>query len=240
MFESKNSTQFCNIYESDCSDMFESTNSTRFEHIYKSDCSDMLCQNFWYIRPFWYIISELLICLNRKILLVWGTFTNQTVLIYYIRISDMFESTNSNHFCNIYESDCSDILYQNYRYVWIEKFYSFSAHSWIRLFWYIISIFLICLNQKIRLIFATFLNQTVLIYIRISDMFESTNSTRFGHIYKSDCCDIWYQNFWCVKSKNSTHFCNIYESDRPFWYVISEFQTCLNRKILLIFGTFMN
>ena len=43
-----------------------------------------------------------------------GTFTNQTVLICYIRISDMFESKNSTHFCNIYKSDCSDILYQNF------------------------------------------------------------------------------------------------------------------------------
>ena len=103
-----------------------------------------------------------------KMLFDFGTFTNQTVLIYYIRISDMFESKNSTRFGHIYKSDRSDILYQN----------------------------LICLNQKILLIFGTFMNQTVPIYcIRISDMFKSKNSTRFGHIYKSDCSDILYQNF---------------------------------------------
>ena len=70
-----------------------------FWHIYKSDCSDIL---------------EFLICLNRKTLLVFGIFTNQTVLIYYIRISDMLESKNSTRFWNIYKSDCSDILYYNF------------------------------------------------------------------------------------------------------------------------------
>ena len=79
--------------------------------------------------------------LESKLLLIFATFMNQTVLIYYIRISDMLES-------------------------------------------------------KLLLIFATFTNQTVLIYyIRISDMLESKNSTRFGHIYKSNCSDILYQNF---------------------------------------------
>ena len=58
--------------------------------------------------------QTVLICLNQKILLIFGTFINQTVLIYYIRSFDMLESKNSTHFCNIYESDCSDILYQNF------------------------------------------------------------------------------------------------------------------------------
>ena len=112
------------------------------------DCSDMLYQNFWYvwikkfysfsahlwIRPFRYIISEFLICLNQKILLIFGTFMNQTVPIYYIRISHMFESKNSTYFRHIYESDRSDILYQNIWYVWIKKFYSCLAHLWIRPF----------------------------------------------------------------------------------------------------------
>ena len=43
-----------------------------------------------------------------------GTFTNQTVLIYYIRISDTFESNNFTDFWHIYKSDCSDMLYQNF------------------------------------------------------------------------------------------------------------------------------
>ena len=42
------------------------------------------------------------------------------------------------------------------------------------------------------------INQIVLMYyIRIRDMFEPKNSTRFGHIYKSNCSDILYQNFSC-------------------------------------------
>ena len=160
-------------------------------------------------------------CFNRKILLNFATFMNQTALIYYIRISDMFESKNLTHFCNIFKSVCFDI-YQNFRYVWINKFYLFWAHLQIRLFRYIISEFLICLNQKILLTFATFMNQTVLsefqiclnrkirlifatfanqivllYYIRTSDMFESKNSTCCGHIYKSDHSDILYQNFSC-------------------------------------------
>ena len=78
--------------------MFESKNSTRFlSHLQ--------------IRLFRYIISEFLICLNQKILLVFGTFMNQTVPIYYIRISDVFESKNSTRFWHIYKSDYSDILY---------------------------------------------------------------------------------------------------------------------------------
>ena len=59
--------------------MLESKNSTRFWNIYKSDCSDILYR----ISD---IISEFLICLNQKILLVFGTFINQTALIYYIYI----------------------------------------------------------------------------------------------------------------------------------------------------------
>ena len=103
-----------------------------FWHIYKSDCSDT-------------VISEILICLNQKILLIFATFMDQSVLICYIRISDMLESKNSTRFGHIYKSDCSDTV---------------------------ISEFLMCLNQKILHIFGTFMNQTVLIcYIRISDMF---------------------------------------------------------------------
>ena len=90
---------------------------------------------------------------ESKILLIFATFMNQTLLICYIRISGMFES-------------------------------------------------------KILLIFGTFTNQTVPIrYIRISDMFKPKNSTRFGHIYKSDCFDMSYQNFSCktrgIIKKNS-------------------------------------
>ena len=65
-------------------------------------------------QTFRYIISEFLICLNRKTLLIFGTFTNQTVLIYYIRISDTFEAKTFARFGHIYKSDCSDILYQNF------------------------------------------------------------------------------------------------------------------------------
>ena len=70
---------------------------------------------FWYhlqIKLFWYIISEFSICLNQKILLVFEAFTNEIVLMYFITISNMFESKNFNHFWNIYKSDCSDIIYQ--------------------------------------------------------------------------------------------------------------------------------
>ena len=49
-----------------------------------------------------------------KMLFDFDTFTNQTVLIYYIRIPDMFESKNSTRFGHIYKSDCSDVLYQNF------------------------------------------------------------------------------------------------------------------------------
>ena len=70
------------------------------------------------------------------------------------------------------------------------------------------------LNQKILLVFGTFMNQTVPIYyIRISDMFESKNSTRFRHIYKSDCSVYYFRISNMFESKNSTHFRNNYESD---------------------------
>ena len=39
---------------------------------------------------------------------------NQIVPIYYIRISDMFEPKNSTRFGTIYQSDRSDMLYQNF------------------------------------------------------------------------------------------------------------------------------
>ena len=81
--------------------MFESKNSTDFRHIYESDRFDISYQNS-------------LICLNQKILLVLGTFANHTVLIYYIKISNMFESKNSTDFRHIYKSDRFDILYQNF------------------------------------------------------------------------------------------------------------------------------
>ena len=125
MFKSKISNQFWNIYKSDLSDilyyirisdMFESKISTRFGHVYKSDCSDVLCQNFCHSDMF-----------ESKILLVFGTFTSQTVLIYCIRISDTFESKNFTHFGHIYKSDYSDISCQNFscktRYI-IKKFKS--------------------------------------------------------------------------------------------------------------------
>ena len=47
-------------------------------------------------------LSEFLICLNQKILFVFGIFANQTVLTDYIRISDMFKSKHFTRFCNIY------------------------------------------------------------------------------------------------------------------------------------------
>ena len=49
-----------------------------------------------------------------KMLFDFGTFTNQTVLICYIRIPDMFESKNFTSFWNNYKSSCSDISYQNF------------------------------------------------------------------------------------------------------------------------------
>ena len=80
--------------------MLESKNSTHFRHIYELDRSN--------------IISEFLICINQKILFVLNTFTNQTVLIYYVRISDMFESKNSTCFEHIYKSESSDMFNQNF------------------------------------------------------------------------------------------------------------------------------
>ena len=44
-----------------------------------------------------------------KMLFDFGTFTNQTVMIYFIRNSNMFESTNAASFWHICKSDCSDI-----------------------------------------------------------------------------------------------------------------------------------
>ena len=59
------------------------------------------------------------------------------------------------------------------------------------------------------------MNQTVLIYyIRLSDMFESKNSTRFGHIHKSDRSIYYIRLSDMFESKNSTRFGHIYESDR--------------------------
>ena len=145
-----------------------------------------------------YYIIYLHICYIRisyiqftKMLFDFGTFTNQTVSICYIKNSDMFESNNSTRFGHIYKSDCfdmlyqkfwyvwikqfysfwahyksdcSDMLYQKFWYVWIKQFYSFWAHLLIRLFWCIVSEILICLNQKILLVLGTFTNQTVPIY----------------------------------------------------------------------------
>ena len=62
----------------------------------------------------YYIISEFLMRLNRKILLIFATFMDQTVPIYHIRISDTFESKTFARFEHICKSDCSDILYQNF------------------------------------------------------------------------------------------------------------------------------